>query len=283
MTALHAARALDTMRTMHRSTRSRCALLLAALLLSCTPPGKAPIYTSFDKGEIGGPCGADSDCKSGTCFTATFAGKQMASIGGYCSKTCTVDAECGGSNICANYGTTGKFCTSYCEGPANCRVGYICRPGKFCDLETFYTLDCDPKADEGFCTFPDGSSGGCFRQALGEGMAGQCIPGCTLASGCASGAGCHYYDFGHMFGADYAGDAFAGLLCFFDTITPPLPVGDPCQSDTDCASGSNCVTVAGGPLSCVQLCVDGDACTDSNMTCDLNFNPKGIVGGCSDG
>jgi hypothetical protein len=257
----------------------RRVLALLALLTACTPAGKAPIYTSFAEGEIGGPCNSDGDCKSGMCFTTSFAGTNMASVGGYCSKPCSIDAECGGKSLCISYSDTTKFCAAFCDGPTHCRNGYLCRTGKFCDLASFYTINCDPKASGGVCTTAAGGQGGCLREALGDGIVGECIIGCTLPGNCPSGAGCHYYDVATA-GEAFAEDPFQGLLCFFNSSSTPVPLNGACSASSDCQTGLNCVTVGIDEPVCLQLCSDSNPeCTDPSALC-LPFTPAGPFEGC---
>ena len=257
----------------------RCVLALLALSVGCTPAGKAPLYTSFAEGEIGGPCANDHDCKSGQCFTTSFAGTSQASVGGYCSKPCSSDGECGGKSICASYGDNNSFCTAFCDGPSHCRNGYLCRPGNFCDLQAFYNLDCDPMANGGACTTSTGAGGGCIREAQGEGIVGECFLGCMLPGNCPSGDGCHYTDVSGA-GPAFANDAFKGLLCFINTTSTPVQLNGACSGSSDCVTGANCVTVGSNSPVCLQLCSESNSlCTDPSALC-LPFNPPGPFEGC---
>jgi hypothetical protein len=251
-------------------------LALLWLVAGCAPSGKPPIYTSFVKGAIGGPCSADSDCESGTCFLDNFAGTGVASVDGYCTKLCNVDDECGGKSICASYPSESGYCTAFCDGPSRCRDGYICRTGKFCDLASFYTLDCDPAFAGGSCTTSTGAAGGCVRYALGTTNSGLCVIGCGLnGPNCSTGAGCHYYDAS----LSLAGDPFKGLLCYTNSLSTPVPVSGSCSTNFDCVSGANCVSVNSGSPICLELCDDTHFCSDFNATC-TPFNDPGPENVC---
>jgi hypothetical protein len=247
------------------------------LLFGCVPEGKPPIYTSFVRGQIGGSCDGDGDCESGLCFSNGFAGlngAQFAADQGYCSKECVQDGDCGGSARCLFGYDAKKYCFAFCDGPNRCRGGLVCRPGKVCEPQNLFVLECDPAVNGGLCTTSNGSVGGCARQALGSGPAGECIPLCQLGETCSgTNTGCHYYDFKQAFG-----DPFQGLLCTF-TVSNPSPLGGSCDGASDCVSGANCIIDGPDQTSCHQLCGDFFSCNNGSDC--VSFDPPGPVQVCS--
>jgi hypothetical protein len=252
-------------------------MLVSTAIGACTPEGKPPIYTSFVQGEIGGTCETNDDCKEGLCFTNGFAGlngAQYAAVGGYCSKLCTVDAECG-SGKCVQGFDGKRYCMAHCDAPNRCRAGLICRPNKHCEPQNLYVLECDPAQNGGFCTTGNGDVGGCLRNSLGTGPAGECIRTCELGGTCpGTNVGCHYYDFKQAFG-----DPFQGLLCAY-TVTNPAPLGGACSSASQCVSGANCIIDGPDQASCHQLCNEFTFECNNGSSC-VNFDPAGPVQVCS--
>ena len=75
--------------------------------------------------NLGDPCFDFTDCSG-----ALDCLNDAAVPGGYCSRSCVADAECG-AGACVNFGT-GNFCGARCARDADCRDGYICgsHPGQ---------------------------------------------------------------------------------------------------------------------------------------------------------
>lgn len=64
----------------------------------------------------------------GTCAEGLFCfGSHLNAPGGYCSKFCTVDADCPPEAACPFL--NGSLCLKRCNTVADCREGYICDKG----------------------------------------------------------------------------------------------------------------------------------------------------------
>jgi hypothetical protein len=80
----------------------------------------APLCRDF----IGAPCNVDSDCASSSCFTG------YPSPGGFCSKTCQTDADCGTNpfgqkNACVDLYLRGVLrCYPTCTSNDQCKLRY---------------------------------------------------------------------------------------------------------------------------------------------------------------
>jgi hypothetical protein len=86
---------------------------------------------------IGGPCTSSPNCQAGLSCRQTTARGDATYPGGYCSKACTTQADCGGTNDCLGgsmstlqfYGETTGFCAAGCASAgsqSSCRTGYTC-------------------------------------------------------------------------------------------------------------------------------------------------------------
>jgi hypothetical protein len=78
-------------------------------------------------GDIGDGCMGDGDCMAGMMCYTMVPGFGVALPGGYCTRPCTMPAECGGMGTCLTFGAMG-FCARTCSGPEDCRTdeGYSC-------------------------------------------------------------------------------------------------------------------------------------------------------------
>lgn len=228
-------------------------------------------------GHIGDPCSDTPDCRSGpgpVCWKTTVLDQMGApkTPGGYCSSTCTMDADCGAGNSCVDFGMAGQFCLRGCGDATTCRhPGYACLfygMAGLCYPDDIY--DCNPKAPMGLCT-ESGTmkAGGCLRQAFED--KGTCNAVCDVGAGTCPMLGgtsrqCVFYDAtkdGFM-------DPFKGLFCVASPAMPKM-AGDPCVYLNDCADGYQCDSMGGV---CHQLCKKGGApacpgmamCADAFMT-----------------
>lgn len=184
-------------------------------------------------GNIGQPCTIDIECTVGPspkCWK-NYVLNNVANpptLGGYCSSTCTTDAQCGIGNRCVDLGP-GGFCLASCSNATTCRhPGYAC---SYYDTEGICfpnsRLDCDPRAATGACRERDtGKAGGCLRQAYEN--QGICAASCTVGPGtCTAISGysrqCIYLDATKT----TAMDIWKGAICFQSPATPHN-AGDPC-------------------------------------------------------
>jgi hypothetical protein len=110
-----------------------------------------------DDEALGKACTSGADCPDLDCFDAS-ANPRFA--GGYCSKTCSADADCGDSGVCVAATDTGKVCVRTCATATDCREGYVCAPaggGKGCLPRCTTDVDCFEvdrpycHADKGMC------------------------------------------------------------------------------------------------------------------------------------
>jgi len=210
---------------------------------------------------IGGPCTIDTNCTEGTkpvCFKKTLFNKTglLPTAGGYCSSTCTSDADCGSDSHCENFGTLGGACLANCMSATDCRTpGYACF-GSFGGCFPDGNLTCDPSAGDGTCTLGK-LAGGCVRSALGTGNTGQCRESCEVGVGtCAADTNgprhCVFSDGTHDSTQAATGDKFKGGLCD-GVVTNPGPIAD----DVDCNY------IAAGQTTgahYIDVCVDGSEC-----------------------
>jgi hypothetical protein len=174
---------------------------------------------------IGRACAADAECGAGlTCFTSSsndFLGGGPGN--GYCTSTCTADAECTGIDRQSQCVSTGVGASGLClrtclsqdprtVGENKClgRRDLVCQSEAYLGLAMFSGL-----RQDGWCYPQCGSNEDC--------------PGrqCDLARG----------------------------ICV-DTPTAGLPIGAKCAADADCA-GRLCVGLAGGESFCSAPCVVG--------------------------
>jgi hypothetical protein len=72
---------------------------------------------------IGDACTTAQDCGRGTCLNFAY------TPGGYCSKSCAVEADCPQGTRCVPNGAAAGegACFLVCDAQASCRTGYECR------------------------------------------------------------------------------------------------------------------------------------------------------------
>lgn len=222
-----------------------------------------PADMSMPMGRIGDPCTADAGCMGGTapkCWKTNVLDNPMAppTPGGYCTSTCTADADCGADARCISIGTA-KYCLAACNNATTCRKpGYACAfvGGGVCYPDTIF--DCNPKSPMGTCTEAGTmKAGGCVRGAYED--KGSCQATCTVGPGtCADKPmgvkrQCVFYN------GPASGDAFKGALCYGSVASPKMP-GSTCSYVNECTDGYQCDQV---DRKCHQLCLQGGmpACT----------------------
>lgn len=230
------------------------------------------------KGAIGDACTRASDCESNFCLIYPTL------VGGYCSRKCQTDADCG-----EDWCVSGQYCLKNCAH-SPCREGYACRvQGTFCDAPITKFMDpstlCDPtRTDNPNCT----AGQICKRfdhSDDGSGVdKGACVDLCTLGAGtCGVDERCDVFANAAvpMRGDThfYAGDRGVGATCQY--IKPELLVDHApsavcqinfsgedrlhafaCEPGAQCALQSNDLVlsglgqplVAGGDNACHVLC-----------------------------
>lgn len=225
-------------------------------------------------GGIGAPCTADANCTAGpspVCWRMNVGNNNAnpRTPGGYCSSSCTSNADCGGAGTCVNLGA-GRFCLASCNAAGACRSpGYACAylgAAGVCYSEDIF--DCDPTANMGNCT-ESGTmkAGGCLRGAYDN--KGRCSASCTVGAGTCQPRGaqarqCIYLP------QQNATDPYKGTLCVSSPAMPVQP-GGMCTYLNDCTDGYQC---DGQSDTCKQLCVKGGMpacgmgmmCADAFMT-----------------
>jgi hypothetical protein len=86
------------------------AFVFALLLVAgCSSPDNMQLL------PIGNFCASDNDCGTHP-FTCRL------EVGGYCTKPCTVDADCPMDSLCDN-----TLCRRVCASNDQCRANYDCR------------------------------------------------------------------------------------------------------------------------------------------------------------
>jgi hypothetical protein len=241
--------------------------LVAALLVvaACSSDDTAGADLSVDAAEdlsppggIGASCVADSQCSDGkapVCFVAHLLNRVgfFDTPNGYCSSSCSADADCGTSGVCVSVGIYGKWCFAQCSTGSDCRSGYACFVSGGGDCYPNTTLTCDPTAPGGSCTTPAGQPGGCVREAFGSGLTGECYDTCEPGPGsCKNALGlgrqCEVYDITtYRDPSSSTNDAFHGAVCIF--------------SYSSNAVGAECKTLSNGmSVDRVDACEDGLEC-----------------------
>lgn len=161
------------------------------------------------KAPIGAACGTSSSCTSAACYTNGWPG-------GYCSRTCSANSECGSGAVCLSGIDS---CVALCPSPGSrstCRTGYECvglknRTDGFCTpveqkADTGAACSTGAQCATGNCygTWPGGycgkldcgsnpgcGSGICLTTWAGD--ATYCVSGCPtpgVQSTCRSGYVC---------------------------------------------------------------------------------------------
>ncbi len=212
--------------------------------------------------------------------------------GGYCSNTCSTDADCPSDSTCVTVGHGGQsLCFSNCDPAATertCRAGYGCSssfmiPGNVCfpgctdNSDCPGTSECDPTG--GF-----GGAGSCFDPSASIGDA------CTGDAECQSGGFCLGEDFaGWPAGAciGFGCDPAAGTGCDADAVCIPGGGGGggacviACSADSDCRGAYTCKASSEFPdrSFCQPACASDSDCSGGRVcnpalgTCDVAFDP----------
>ena len=217
-----------------------------------------------------------------TCKTATVRG-DATYPGGYCTKACTTQTDCGGTNNCIGgatsslqfYGETSAFCAAGCPSAGSistCRTGYTCEfnatalPG-VCWLDPIPTFNGGGQATNtgAACT----TSSTC--QNPPSALLGYCITA-TTSDGGVSGwtqgyctANCAFDNTGAFCGANGTCITLGTAPNTSDVCLKTCPTAG---SRTGCRSpGYSCFNVSGGTTNICYPDCSITGCT-SPMTCN---------------
>lgn len=232
-------------------------------------------------GCVGGACIKDSDCTEGNsamtavCWGTTLLNntKFVTTPGGYCSRECQADTDCGTAK-CVNLPSSGKkYCMAKCSSATRCRKpGYSCAfdgdTGGICFPSA--NFDCNPSLGDGTCEYGDDKYlGGCVRVAYESDKGGVCHLQCQVGfqtcppddrAGGNPPQLCAYVDstLDAQGNPTSTGDKFKGNLCFQQSSAPVQP-GMACKYWTDCTDGYECdrYNVTEANRVCRQLCAQG--------------------------
>jgi hypothetical protein len=230
-------------------------------------------------GKYGTPCTKDMDCQTGQCLT----------IGGLdkiCSKSCTKNTDCPGSNpctystcippgsgmfgaTCAKHtdcasglcaGMSMKLCSQFCKSDSDCPAGAGCVSSGYCVKKKPPTGSCMSKAD---------CNAGEFCKQQSPDVMGMCTVDCNPYgdAGCADGSVCQWVyqafeDVVHGECVVSNNGSGEGELCL-----APAPAciqnlvcinvggtGARCYRDCNVSTGFGC----GGDYSCLSLGLSAD-------------------------
>lgn len=283
--------------------RSLYLAYLASLALSCmivgcgsqtnskTDGGTADMAGSMEDpslcsgaGCIGAPCATKNDCTEGNsalpavCWNNTLLdnAKFVVTPGGYCSRECSSDSDCGTGKCMTLPGATRQYCMAKCSSATRCRKpGYSCAfdgtSGGVCFPNA--NFDCNPTASNGICEYGvDKYVGGCIRVAFESDKGGVCHIGCQVgARTCPPDAKatvspapaqlCVYLDTtqDEQGKPSATGDKFKGNVCFQQPSSPVASLAA-CNYWTDCGDGYQCDRL--NPVMtdrvCRQICAQGN-------------------------
>lgn len=223
------------------------------------------------RADLGEPCNAAGDCKSGlVCQTPLLGSMKVcspASEGG----ACTTDADCTSDfhcvlGACQPLPTVGEPCLgTRCASVAWCSAQYRCEARKQLD-EACQQGQCATGlvcGALGTCESSVAVSGGpcsatqtCPASQFCDSSAGEpgvCTPLLAAGATCRERTWCQ----AHL---TCAGDADAGITC-----QPRLPLGAPCLAALDCQEGATCLAGL-----CVALPLAGEDCTQTR-TCRVGL------------
>ncbi len=279
-------------------------------------------------GCIGATCSADTDCTEGsgsgqpTCWTTTLLNNTqfVTTPGGYCTRQCQTDADCGTAKCVAFPSSGSSYCMARCSSATRCRKpGYSCAydgDGGICFPNA--NFNCNPSTGDGTCEFGANKYlGGCYRVAYESDQGGVCHLQCVVGTAtCPADSNslvqppppqqCIYLDttVDDNGNPTSTGDKFKGNLCF-DQPATPIAAGMPCTYWTDCGDGYQCDRFNITPANrvCRQLCAQGgpqneppgllvptganpatSQCSDSTQGCanslHANLQVMGVPGLC---
>jgi hypothetical protein len=238
-----------------------------------------------DAGVLGRGCGDDGDCSAlgtGVCKKMT-ASQRDDYVGGYCTKDCQVDSDCGASGVCVEvdprFGESGRFCWSRCDSRIDCRApDYECyslgNNRRGCWISPLPDFDAGTPADkvgiactqDSECSNPP-DDGVCLPPTLPDGGAspfvgGYCTAPCVDASHCST-------DGGATCVAIVVGGAVAGAACMHTCEAPQA-------GPSSCRTGYLCrgLRQADGGLAprgvCYPSCLNQGAACPTGTTCQTS-------------
>lgn len=194
--------------------------------------------------DVGDACSSNGDCAgvAGACITELTSGWD----GGYCTRSCGSDADCGTPNHCGADG----FCWQDCTADSDCRAGYLCFDDDGDGLDECAPAGTGSGAVGDPCTrFADcsgGESGWCATEAS-QFKDGFCSLDCSTDADCPVGTHCWASQAcvpdcsadtdcrGNGY-ACYDGDGDATVECF-RWANGAGAVGDSCAGMWECGGG----------------------------------------------
>ncbi|MFO0683747.1 MAG: hypothetical protein U0234_16935 [Sandaracinus sp.] len=172
-----------------------------------------PLAYDSCNGTVAGACGAD------LCYYEASAGFDPT---GYCTRSCTTDAECPAYRGSASACIQGR-CARGCAGDSDCPFSLACATGRWRDdaaLRLCVTIDLADPGSYDTCT----TDANCPRPL--SCIAGSCQRPCTISTDCISdletcvasmsGASGCLYDCANVSDCDFLGD----MLCTSHTCRP---------------------------------------------------------------
>ncbi|WP_147443549.1 MYXO-CTERM sorting domain-containing protein [Corallococcus sicarius] len=184
--------------------------------------------------KVGSPCASASECGAANSRCLSEADQTTGFPpwkGGYCTESCTANADCPLGSACATVGSLGKRCLDTCRpGTGDCRSGYSCTTlpeGNVC------VADCASNAQCGTSYACRTCDHACVTQQAGTRTVGE---PCTQTSECGTNQECLKLN-GNPQGV-------CAESCSVSTCT--------------CAPGNTCRSAgAGGQRFCFRDCEDG--------------------------
>ncbi len=189
---------------------------------------------------------------------------------GYCTSSCTSDAQCGSTGVCLIDENGSGLCLAACGSDANCREDYTCQnvsgvaQACFPAPPDYGTIGGECTSDDAGNTADCGEVGLCADDSFGF-PGGYCVGPCVGDSDCGEGGNC-VADF--FTWQDANGTANDNGTCM-----------DACASADDCRDGYGCVDYdTDGVGECVPSNTEGEApgaaCAADGLEC------SGLLGQC---
>lgn len=187
-----------------------------------------------DGAEMGKPCVADEDCKSGLCLLeSAVLFSEGGPPGGICSGDCSEEDNCPADTVCTptSVGSRCLFGCEFGEDADKCggRSAYACEPLYFASGAACETIDDCESGEE--CAASDDGTSVCSL------LLGICTPRCGSDADCSEGRSC---DLG-------SGECVEGAA------EGSLRSGEACEPSDDRCRGV-CTTFADESSACVEYC-----------------------------